>query len=205
MSTMDNDNPMNRWYALLVLVIMCAVVYFLVFDSFVSEHAMLNDEVTELEQNRQDFEELAALIPELKKRIKTVKEKVGDNTSFLVADSYNIATAELTHILKKLVSNNTTSSAECQTISNTPSKDRNPDKFEKIILKVRMRCEYDKMVNILQQAEKNVPFIFIDNLNLEQRIIRRSRRNVKATEPLLEIRFDVFAYMNKPVRAKKNG
>jgi general secretion pathway protein M len=203
MAAIPNNPEIHRWYALGILILFLVLIYFMVFQGFVSEHSMLNEEIRDLEQSRQEYTELAALIPELQKRINTVKETVGDNTSFLLADSYNLGTAELTRTLKNIVSQNTEVTTECQTISNTPSKDREPDQFEKIIIKVRMRCHFEKMMGVLQDIDNHVPHLFVDNLQLEQRIVR-TRRNTKPKKPMLEVRFDLYAYMNKPVRVKDN-
>ena len=195
---------MDRWYALSILLLIMVLVYFLFFQSFVDDHMLLNEEMSDQEQSRQEYTELAEMIPELQQRIAKVKETVGDNSNFLTADSYNLGTAELTRILKSIVTNVTQVRSECDIVSNTPSKDRNPDKFEKIILKVRMRCQFQKMADVLLNIENNVPFLFIDNLQLEQRIIRRSRKNVIPKAPILEVRFDLNAYMNKPIRVKEH-
>ena len=203
MTVTVKNSEMSRWYALLALLFVCVIIYFLFFQSFVSEHSMLNEEIADLEQNRKENTELSEMIPELQKRINTVKETVGDNTSFLTADSYNLGTAELTRILKGIVAENTGTDSECQTVNHTPSKDKEPDQFEKIILKVRMRCQFDKMMNVLVDAENHTPHLFIDKLQLEQRVIR-SRRKAKPTKPLLEVRFDLYAYMNKPIKVKNN-
>ncbi len=193
----------KRWYAILILIVFMVIIYFLFFQSFVSDHALLSEEMADLEQNRQDFTELASQTAELQTRINQVKETVGDNSNFLLADSYNLGTAELTRILKGIVAKNTGSRKECDTISNTPSRDRDPDQFEKIIIKVRMRCEFDKMVSVLRDIEQFVPLLFLDDLQLEQRTIRRSsRRNATPVKPMLEVKFDLYAYMNNPIRAK---
>ena len=204
MAAIPNNAEMGRWYALLVLLVFLSLIYFMVFQSFTTDHSLLNEEIVDLEENRQEYTELAELIPELQRRINAVKETVGDNTSFLTADSYNLGTAELTRTLKRIVADNTDVTTECQTVSNTPSKDRDLDQFEKIILKVRMRCQYEKMVAVLLDVENHVPHLFIDNLQLEQRVTRRSRRNTKPTHPMLEVRFDLYAYMNKPIKVKNN-
>jgi hypothetical protein len=175
-----------------------------VFQSFFTEHSLLNEEIEDLQISRQEYTDLAHQIPELQKRIKQVKETVGDNTSFLTADTYNLGTSELTRILKQIVSNNTNSSAECNTINQTPSKDRNPDQFEKIILKVRMRCQFPKMVNVILDIENHTPKLFIKDLNFDQRIRARSSRNQKPTQQLLDVKFDLYAYMNKIVKKKAN-
>gem|GEM_PF-874666 len=204
-SLLQSNSDKGKLYAFLVLIFVLVFVYFLVFQGFVSEHSLLNEEMEDLQQSRVEYTELAAMIPELQKRINKVKETVGDNTSFLVSDTDNLGKAELTRILKGIVSQNTNVSSECQTINHTPSKDREPDQFEKIILKVRMRCQFEKMISVLADAESHVPHLFIDNLQLEQRAIRRSRKNVKPVRPMLEVRFDLYAYMNKPVRIKDSN
>ncbi len=204
MTTLANKSELNRWYALGILFFVFVLVYFIFFQSFVAQHSLLNEEIDNLEQDRREYTQLVKIIPELQKRINTVKENVGDNTSFLIADSYNLGTAELTRILKSIVSENSASSSECQIVSNTPYKDKNPDQFEKIVLKVRMRCQYDKMLNVLLAFQEHIPFLFVDNLNLEQRLIR-TRRNQKPTHPKLEVRFDLIAYLNKPVKIKKKN
>jgi len=199
------QNPeLHRWYALSVLIVVFVLIYFLFFQGFFTEHSLLNEELTDLQQNRKDYTELQVLIPELQKRINTVKETVGDSTNFLIADSYNLGTAELTRILKGIVAENTANRSECDIISNSPSKDREPDQFERIILKVRMRCQFEKLVNVFDRIESNVPHLFVDNLQLEQRIIRRSRRNTKPVRPMIEVRYDLYAYMNNPIRARSD-
>jgi general secretion pathway protein M len=204
MSTILKNSEMDRWFALFILLLILVLVYFLFFQGFVDDHMLLNEEMSDQEQSRQEYTELADMIPDLQQRIIKVKETVGDNSNFLTADSYNLGTAELTRILKGIVTNVTQVRSECDIVSNTPSKDRNPDKFEKIILKVRMRCQFEKMATVLMNIENNIPYLFIDNLQLEQRIIRRSRKNVSPKAPILEIRFDLSAYMNKPIRVKDN-
>jgi general secretion pathway protein M len=201
-----NLNPeMGRWYALIVLIVVFVLVYFLFFQSFFSEHALLNEEIADLEESRKEYMELRVLIPELQNRINQVKETVGDNTNFLTEDNYNLGTAELTRLLKRIVSNNVETQSQCSLSNQTPSKDKEPDQFEKIILKVRMRCQYDRLVKVFNGIETSVPNLFMDNLTVDQRrISRRSRRNVKPTAPMLDVRFDLYAYMNKPVKVKNN-
>lgn len=199
---LKHGSEMQRWYALSVLLVVFVLIYFMFFQGFFTEHGLLNEELTDLEQNRKDFTELQVLIPELQKRINTVKETVGDSTNFLVADSYNLGTAELTRILKGIVAENTANRSECDIISNSPSKDRDPDQFERIILKVRMRCQFEKIVNVFERIENNVPHLFVDNLHLDQRVVRRSRRNTKPVHPMIDVRYDLYAYMNNPIRAR---
>ncbi|MFK8013164.1 MAG: type II secretion system protein GspM [Marinicellaceae bacterium] len=200
------NSEFGRWYALVILLLVFVLVYFLFFHGFVSEHKVMNEELSELEQSRIEYTELQSQIPELQKRINQVKENVGDNTNFLVADTANLGTSELNHILKNIVNANTENRTDCNIVSNTGSADREPDQFEKIIIKVRMRCHFDKMMRILNDLETYVPILFVDKLELEQRTIRRrtSRTAQVEVRPMLEVRFELFAYMNKPVKVREN-
>ena len=92
-------------------------------------------------------------------------------------------------------------------LKSSKTKDKDPDQFEKIIIKVRMRCHFDKMMRTLNDIESHVPILFIDNLELDQRPTRHrsSRKNAPPpTKPQLDVRFDLFAYMNKPVKVRDN-
>lgn len=201
------QSEFSRWYALGVLVFILVILYFLFFHGFVNEHRAMNEEIAEIEQNRTEYTELQMQIPELQKRINQVKETVGDNTSFLVADTYNLGTSELNHILKNIVNSNTTKREDCNIVSNTSSTDKDPDQFEKIIIKVRMSCHFEIMMKTLSDIENYVPILFVDNLQLEQRRVRRrsSRKSkVPPARPVLDVRFDLFAYMNKPVKVRDN-
>lgn len=198
---------LDKWYALGLLMVVLLVIYILLFHGFANDHALMNEEIAELEQTREEYTQLQAQIPELQKRINQVKENVGDNSQFLIADTYNLGTAELNHILKNVVNASTENQVDCNIVSNTSSPDREPDQFEKVIVKVRMRCHFEKMMKILNDLENYVPMLFVDDLELEQRMVRqRPTRNNQppAIRPMLEVRFDLFAYMNKPIKAKEN-
>lgn len=201
---MSKNLEMNKWYALIILLFILVLLYFIAFQGFVSEHALMNEEIAELEESRQEYAELASMIPELQRRINLVKETVGDSTHFLKEDNYNLGSAELTQILKGIVNSVTTVRSECNMTHQSPFKDKNQDQFEKIVLKVRMRCQFDKVIDVLSKIENNVPNMFLDNISLDQRTIHK-RRNVKPVKPVLDVRFDVYAYMNKPVRERRSN
>ena len=206
---MDNlkQPDLGRWYALALLFFLLAVIYFLVFHGFVNEHALMNEEIYELEEERKEFTLLEKQIPELQKRIAEVKEKVGDNTNFLQADTLNLGRAELVKILKNIISANTAVSSDCNLVSHTNRIDKDPDQFEKIIINVKMRCHFDKMMKTLSDIENYIPVLFINKLELRQRVTSRRapRKNAPPPpRPLLDVSFELFAYMNNPIKAREN-
>ncbi len=198
---MNLDPRLSKWSAIFVLLLVLMTVYFLFFHWFVVAHAELNADVQELNESRQQFINEAAKTPELSQLLQQVKAQVGSNDEFLQADSKNLGNAEITSIFKNIVNQQAADNAECQIISQSPTQDREPEQFEKITLRVRMRCQYEIFVKILGLLEENTPSLFVNDLRVETRNVNRYRKNSnQANAPEnLEIRFDLFAYLKNPV------
>jgi len=167
----------------------------------VDRHRALNERLAEAAAARQKYAALAASVPELKKRLRAVRQQAGQSDHFLKADSANLAAAELIRTLKEIVNSHVSQAQDCLILSNQLTRDREPEQFERVILKVRLRCRYDILVQVLNDLEQHRPDLFVDELRIEQRYTRTSRRN-KPQPRMLEVRFDLYAYLNKPV--KKN-
>lgn len=200
---MTLDQNAGRWLALATLLMVFVIVYFLFFHWFFVEHATLNEEIDSLNDSRQKYINEAAKTPLLQEKIQQVKQAVGNNDEFLKADSDNLGNAEITAILKTIISEQSPDNNACQSISQSPTEDRDPQQFEKIILRVRMRCQFDVFMHVLQQIEEHKPSLFIDDLRIESRNVQRYRRGQEpAVEENLEIRFILYAYMKKLVEAR---
>lgn len=202
---MKLDKNMNRWAALLVLMMLAVIVYFLFFHHFFVAHAGMNDSIGELNQSRQKYINQAAKSPKLKDKLKEVKLQVGSNDEFLKAETKNLGNAELTSTFKNIFNEQGAETAECQIVSQQPTQDRDLDQFEKVVLRVRMRCQYEIFANILARLEQNLPSLFINDLRIEARNVSRYRRKGKDSEPAaetVEIRFELFAYLKNPIEKK---
>ncbi len=198
---MDLDPRVSRWSAIMVLLFLMVIVYFLFFHWFFVAHAGLNEDVESLNESRQKFINEAAKTPKLREMLQEVKSKVGSNNEFLQADSKNLGNAEITSIFKNIVNQQSETSADCQIISQSPTQDREPEQFEKITLRVRMRCQYEVLVNVLDLIEASTPSLFVNDLRIESRNQNRYRKNTAETPAPenLEVRFDLFAYLKIPI------
>ena len=201
---MELDSRVSKWSAVLVLILDLVIVYFLFFHWFFVDHAGLNEQVDTFNDTRQRLINEAAKTPQLSEMLQEVKSKVGSNNEFLNADSQNLGNAEITSIFKNIVNQQSEEPSDCQIISQSPTQDREPEQFEKIILRVRMRCQFEVLVKILDSIESNTPSLFVTDLRIESRNQNRYRKNMKETPPPenLEIRFDLFAYLKIPVEVK---
>lgn len=186
----------------MVLLLMLVTVYFLFFHQFFVQQGGLNESVDELDQSRQKYINQAAKAPALKDKLKEVKEMVGSNDEFLKAQTTNLGNAEITSTFKQIFNEQGAETSECQIISQQPSQDRNPDQFEKVLLRVRMRCQFEIFTRILSRIEENTPSLFVKDLRLESRNVRRYKRNKNANEAApenLEIKFELYAYLKNPI------
>ncbi|VAW48200.1 hypothetical protein MNBD_GAMMA02-774 [hydrothermal vent metagenome] len=198
---MNLDPRVSKWSAVMVLLLLLVIVYFLFFHWFFVAHAGLNEEVDVLNESRQQFINEAAKTPDLNKMLQKVKAEVGSNNEFLQADSKNLGNAEITSIFKNIVNQQSELPSDCQIISQSPTQDRDPEQFEKIILRVRMRCQYEIFVKVVDLFEESTPSLFVNDLRIETRNVNRYRKNAKqANAPeKLEIRFDLYAYLKNPI------
>ena len=139
--------------------------------------------------------------PKLTELLQEVRSKVGSNNEFLQADSKNLGNAEITSIFKNIVNQQSEAPSDCKIISQSPTQDREPEQFEKIILRVRMRCQYEVLVDVLDLIEINTPSLFVNDLRIESRNQNRYRKNRTETPAPenLEVRFDLYAYLKIPI------
>lgn len=198
---MNLDSGIGRWLAVAVLLLVFVIVYFLFFHWFFVAHAGLNEDIDSLNESRQQFINEAAKTPELRKKLQEVKAQVGSNNEFLKADSKNLGNAEITSIFKNIVNGQAAQTSECQIVSQSPTQDSDPQQFEKITLRVRMRCQYEVFAKVVELIEENTPSLFINDLRVEARNTNRYRKNSKQPKgpENLEIRFDLFAYLKNPI------
>lgn len=207
--TLRNE-PYDKWYALGLLLVVMIVIYFLFFQSYFTEHGLLNKEISELEETRKEHTELAFQIPEIEKRIQQVKTEVGNNSSFLLAEKEHIGISELTRYLKQIISKSSDSTSQCNLTSQNKSRNKFEDEFERVSLSIRLNCQYSKIINVLKNIEEHEPKLFISDISLEQRNRtrnnnRRNQQEVYTPPPLLQVKFDLYGYMNIVSRKKDDA
>jgi general secretion pathway protein M len=91
----------------------------------------------------------------------------------------------------------TQAEGSCQIVSRQPVKARVVERFEKVTVNVRMRCQVADLMRILYSLETGVPMIIVDELTI---IKPRSRRRVNNKAPSgaepLDIRFNMSGYLH---------
>ena len=85
----------------------------------------------------------------------------------------------------------------CQIVSRQPVRPRVQERFQKVTVNVRMRCDADDFLQVLYMMETGLPLMLVDDMNvIRPRTRRRSRNAAKVAEQgALDIRFNVSGYL----------
>lgn len=189
----------RRPLAIMLLVIAAILIYWVCFHWFFVAHAALNEQIEAEQQQETRFRAVAQQREMYAAQIKTLRETESSNDYFLKEGNFNLAAADMQRRLKNIVNLQAEEAEQCQIISNQNVRSRVEEPFERVTVKVRMRCELSDLSKILFDIEGGNPLMFVDNVQLYRQTTRSSRRrnSTPARRPL-EVRFDMMGYLRTP-------
>lgn len=193
------DGRRDRVLAISLVVAALMLVYLLfVHWPLVMPHLALREELITLRDQEASLRATAAQQPTLQARLAEVAAAEARNPGFLAEDSFDLATAGLMQRLELVVSASTTEADRCQVVNKTPYKSREKERFERVTVKVRMRCEVEEFANVLHEIEGGSPQLFVGDLNM---ISRRPTFNRRLNRPpqrgYVDISFDLYGYLHQ--------
>ncbi len=197
----------GRFLALLLLLIAVGLVYvFGVHWWFTERHLAIADEIGDLREQYARFKAKADQKPLIERQLADVRTYEAGNPAFLPEGDFDAAAAGLTQRLKQVVAAHVPASdaQRCQIIMNQYSRSTEPDPFERVVIKVRLRCDLEPFAGILYDLESASPMLFVEELA----IFRQQGYLVPGQNTLsnyLDIRFDLFGFIRKPGPAKTTG
>lgn len=190
------DQQSSRSTAILLLVVAVIVVYLAGFHWFILRHVEYAEELEELRGQLERFQAVAAQRPSMESRLREIRQSREDSDLFLPNQDFNEAAAAMSDRLGQMV--RTQAEDDCQIVSRQPVRPRVQERYERVTVNVRMRCQPADMLQILHRLESEIPMVIVDDLNI---IRPRSRRPVSATDAivmqLLDIRFNMSGYLKK--------
>lgn len=189
------DQKNSKSTALMLLVVALLLVYLLVFHWFIQRHVDYAEELGELRQQLNRFQLVAAQRDSLQVRLAEVRSSQEDAALFLEGPEFDEAAAAMSSSLGAMVRMQAVDS--CQIVSRQPVRPRVEERFQKVTVNVRMRCEAEDFMQVLYQMETSMPMMLVDDLNvIRPRTRRRTARGAKAAvQGTLDIRFNVSGYL----------
>lgn len=190
------DQKNSGLTAVLLLIITVILIYLLGFHWFFQRHADYSQELADLKQQLGRYESVAAMRDSVEQQLQSIRSSREDTDLFLVEADFNEAAAAMSERLGQMV--RTQAEADCQIVSRQPVRPRVQERYERVTVNVRMRCQPADLLNILYRLESEVPMIMVDDLNIiRPRARRRVGVNVVEIAESLDIRFNMSGYLKQ--------
>jgi general secretion pathway protein M len=197
-SAAATSTPARHGRLLAVVLLLCALllVYLLfVHWTVVAPHLDLRSQLIELRDQEQRLRASAQQRPAIEARLAEVRAFEAQNPGFLEEATFDLATAGLMQRLESEVAALNAPPGRCQVVNKTPFKPREEERFERVVVKVRMRCEVAEFARVLHALEGGSPQLFVDGLSIVARRPTYTPRNRPAPQGYLDISFDLYGYL----------
>ncbi len=186
----------SKLTAILLLVISLILVYLLCFNWFILSHLTYGEEIAELESQLDRYRKVAAQKEQVESQLEQLQNRRTESNLFLTEVDFNEAAATMSERLSQMLASFAHES--CQIVSRQPVRARVVERFEKVTVNVRMRCDIDDLMQMLYNLESGAPMIFAEELTvIKPRARRRSNQQNAADEQALDIRFNMSGYLRK--------
>ena len=185
------DQRNSKTTALMLLAIALLLVYLLLFHWFVLRHKDYAEEIGDLREQLTRFQTVASQREALQERLGQIRGSKSDADLFLDQSSFDEAAAAMSGNLGVMV--RTQADDSCQIVSRQPVRPRVQERFQKVTVNVRMRCDAEDFLEILYQMETGTPLMLVDDVNVIRPSARRSRG--AQVQGALDIRFNVSGYL----------
>ena len=188
------DKEQQKPLAWLLLLVAVIVFYYVFIHWAVIRHLEINDQAQQRHDQEVRFRQLIAQRDQLQEQLREVRQSQSESDLFLAETNANLASSELTTRLKDII-NNQGREETCQVLSNQNMNNRDEERFERVTIKVRMRCEVEDLSEVLYELESGAPYLFVDNLTIFRQVTRRCVGRELVEEKMLDVRFDLSGYM----------
>ncbi len=192
------DKEQQAPLAWLLLAAAVFVVYVIGFKWYFDRRSELADTADALRNSEATYAGEIAQRDELEQAQIKVREFEADNDYFLTQVNESLASSALTTQLKAMISEHALNETDCRVMSNRPARQNQNEQLagaKRIAINVQLRCNVDDLARVLFHIENAQPYLFVDNLNIQQRSTRRRQGREVVTENYLDVKFDLAGFI----------
>lgn len=196
---MEQKQRQNSVLSLGILIAGLLLVYALVIMPAIDKRKEYRQQIEELQFQYTRFDRLVSQRDDIRKQLKQLKQQQADTTGFLKDKPESLAAADLQNYIKNIIESkggNLISTQVIQHESNTT--------FPDVRVRIQMRSGMQALQGVLYALESGQPTLLLDNVYLQKRNTRISRRPMMRSRAnnevdLIEARFEVtgFIYQSK--------
>lgn len=161
----------RRGAALIVLVLVIGVAYWLLIDSWFA--GPLRDIDAEADQLREQQQRYAGLLRQgdsLKQQLEQARNDPASSTSLLPGDDPSAVAADLMQRIADLISSQATKGGGCaltQRMPITPEQD-SAEPYRQVKVSLTLECAIEPLTAILHALEYQRPFLFVDEMSVRR-------------------------------------
>jgi general secretion pathway protein M len=188
------DQKSAKTTAIMLLAIAVLLVYLLVFHWFILRHTEYAGEIGDLRTQLNRFQTVASQRESLQDQLAEIRGSQQDLDQFLQDPEFDEAAASMSGRVGDMVRSQ--AGEACQIVSRQPVRPRVEERFQKVTVNVRMRCDARDFLKVLHAMEAGTPLMLVDDLNIIRPRARRRARGAQAqTQGALDIRFNISGYL----------
>lgn len=186
----------SRLVAVLLLLVAITLLYIVIVEPTFAAYRNTRLAIEETRNQVHLLEELAALRPALGEQAEALKQRLEEKGAYLSGGTDALAAVALQDRLQDAVKSE---GGTIRSIQPLPVTDEGG--FRRVAVRVQMAATIGALFNICYELEGGAPLLFIENVDVQSRMVRRADANQAqdAEEPVLAIGFDLLGYM--PIEA----
>lgn len=193
---MINLHLSKKWHgavAMGLLLLVLLMAYFALVQPVIAKHAFYHENIASMQQRLQKYKQIIASKPTLEAKLNQLQREQTTNAYYLEQQSAPLAATELRKWVKTVVES---SGGVLMSTQSLPAPEGEP--FPRVGINVRMTGDTEMLQKVLYSLESRRPLLFIDNLQIRSRQIRRRSQRDRRTiieETQLTISFELYGYM----------
>lgn len=181
----------GRAAALALLVLLLLAVYGFFIGPLVGAYRDTDQALVETGENLARYARIAEGYPALKQQLDRLSARQARSGVYLKGDTDALAAAGLQADVSSTIEQHGGKLRSVQILPVSSDGD-----FKRVSVRVQLTATLPALARILHALEARRPVVFIDNLDVKNRLARRrAKQNQEESEPQLVIRFDLYGYL----------
>ncbi len=179
----------SRALALTILLVILWLVFVLAVNPIVSAYRTTGDELDRTVEQLARYQNVSKAYPKLKQQMDVLSRRHAASGVYLAGTTDALAAAELQEDVGQTIEANGGALRSIQILPTSADGE-----FRKVTVRVQLTANLPSLARILYSLEAAKPFVFIDNLDIKNRRVRRTAKE-QNDNPELVVRFDLFGYL----------
>lgn len=184
----------SRAAAIGILVLILLVIYAIVIGPLIQAFSDVNRALADGGEQLARYQQIALQRPDMEAKFSEIAARQAKSGVYLPGDTDALAAARLQEIVNSIVESNSAQVRSVQILPTMADGD-----FRRVGVRIQMTGSVGALARILHAFEAGETFLFVDNLDISNRMARRTQNSGDTSDPELLIRLDLQGYVRPEV------